>query len=146
MAIDAATKRRYNDKVAESKKKISELDKDISAYKKAFSQDKKLEPFFHLGIIVTYLEQINTYIDMNDTSEKMMDIKNNTFLDNARKLVYKIFSEIEQVVGMEVDEPLDFNREKLLKIQPFNPRLKLNFYKHMQSAVNRLVKSYGENT
>ena len=146
MAIDQVTKKEYNEKISDQKKLISELDKEISAYKKAGSHNKKLKPYFHIGISAHYMKQIHIYIDMNDLSEKMLDMKNNSFLDNARKLTYKIFSEMESVATMRIDEKLDFNRDKLLAVDQFNPKQKLNLYKHLESVIKRLIASYGQNT
>ncbi len=146
MAVDAVTKKEFNSKIADHKAAISELDKDISAFKMAYSKDKKLKPFFHIGISAKYLNQINTYIEMNALSEQMLNIKNNSYLDNARKLIYKIYSEMEHVVTMAIDEGLNHNRELLMKIKPFNPKMRLNMYKHIHRSIDRLIKSYGENT
>lgn len=146
MAIDQVTKKEYNEKISDQKKSISELDKEISAYKKAASQNKKLKPYFHIGISAHYMKQIHIYIDMNDLSEKMLDMKNNSFLDNARKLTYKIFSEMESVATMRIDEKLDFNRDMLLAMEKFNPKQKLNLYKHLESVIKRLIASYGQKT
>ncbi|MES0488712.1 MAG: hypothetical protein ABUK01_01890 [Leptospirales bacterium] len=146
MAVDAGTKRRYNDRISEQKKAIAEIDKDIAAIKKAMGQNEKLQPFFYIGIVSKMLRQINLNLDMNDMSERMMGIKNNNYLDTAKRMVGKIFQEIEPVVTMNVDAPLNHNREELDKLKPFTPKQRLNFYKHIQKTIQRLIKGYGEST
>ena len=39
---------------------------------------------------------------------------------------------MEKVTTMKMDEPIDFNREMLLKIKPFNPKQRLNLLKHIK--------------
>jgi len=146
MAVDASTKKEYNNKIADQKKKIAELDKDIAAYKKAMGQNKKLEPFFLLGTVGKVLQQVNLYIDMNDLSERMMNIKNNGFLDTGKRLLNKVFQDLEKVVTMNLDVPLNHNREELEKLKPFTPKHRLNLYKHIERSIKRLISSYGENT
>ncbi|MDH4199998.1 MAG: hypothetical protein OEV66_06415 [Spirochaetia bacterium] len=146
MAVDAGTKKDYNGKIAEQKKVIAELDKDIAALKKASTQNAKLLPFFHIGIASKILKQIHLYIDMNNLSERLMGVKNNANLDTAKRLFNKLFLEMEKVVTMNVDVSLTHNKEMLDQIKPMNPRLKLNFYKHVEKGIQRLVRAYGENT
>lgn len=146
MAVDTATKKEYSSQVADLKAKLSEIDKELAMYKKAMRDDKKLAPFFHIGSASQMLEQVHINIDMNDKSEEIMGVKNNSFLDNARKLIYKIFAELENVVTAEIDEPLDFNREKLDQIHPFTPKQRLNLYKHLKKTIQRLIDAYGPNT
>lgn len=146
MAVDTATKKQFNDKLKELKEKDSEFKKDIAAYQKAITQTPKLEPFFRFGVISKFIDQANLAIDMNDLSEQMMGVKNNSYLDNARKAVYKIYGELEKIVTNKIDEPLDFNREELDKIKPFNARKRLNLHKHLKKLIERLIRSYGENT
>lgn len=146
MAVDALTKKDYNNKIADQKKIIVEIDKDIAALKKAMSQNPKLSSFFHIGISSKILKQVLINIDMNNLSEQMMGIKNNNNIDTAKRLLNKIFLEMEKVVTLDVDVSLTHNKELIDKIKPFNPRLRLNFYKHLESAIKRLIRAYGDNT
>ncbi len=146
MAIDAARKKEYNDLIRDQKAKIDDLEKDIKMMKRGILEDKKLKPYLHIGCAAKLLEQAHLYMDMNETSERMLEIKNNGFLDSARKNVYKIISELTEVVTLEVDEPLDFNRDQLDSIKLFNPKQRMNLNKHNKKLIERLIKAYGENT
>ena len=63
------------------------------------TSNKKLKPFFHLGNISQQLQIVNLQMEMNEISEQMMQVKNNSFLDNARKNLYKIFADLDAVVS-----------------------------------------------
>jgi len=146
MAVDASTKKEFNAKIAEQKKILSELDKDIAALKKSMAQNEKLTPFFHIGIASKILKQIDVYIDMNFMSERMMGIKNSNNLDTAKRMLNNLFLEMEKVITMDLDTSLTHNKDKLDQIKPFNPRMKLNFYKYVEKSIRRLIAGYGENT
>ncbi|HRP69801.1 MAG TPA: hypothetical protein PLY93_09755 [Turneriella sp.] len=146
MAIDAATKSLYNERIGAHKAQISEHEKEIAAYKKAMTANKKLKPFFHLGNVAQLLDIIRLQIEMNEVSEQMMQVKNNSFLDNARKNLYKIFADLDVVVKGDIDEPIDFNRTELDKITPFTPKQRLNLYRHLRRSIDKLIESYGTNT
>lgn len=146
MAIDAATKKLYNDRIAEHRAEIQEHEKELSAYKKAVMTDKRLKPFFHLGNIAELLSIARLQIEMNEVSEQIMQVKNNSFLDNARKLMYKVFADLDAVVKGDVDEAIDFNRDELDKLTPFTPKQRLNLYRHLRLIINKLIQAYGPNT
>jgi len=146
MAVDAATKALYNERIGAQKAQISEHEKEIAAYKKAMTANKKLKPFFHLGNVAQLLEIIRLQIEMNEISEEMMQLKNSAFLDNARKNLYKAFADLDVVVKGDIDEPIDFNREELDKIAPFNPKQRLNLYRHLRVSITKLIDAYGQNT
>lgn len=146
MAVDQATKKLYNERIGQQKLQIAEYEKELAAYKKAMMSDKKLKPFFHLGNVAQQLQIVNLQMEMNEISEQMMQVKNNSFLDNARKNIYKIFSDLDIVVKGDVDEPLDFNRDELDKIGPFTPKQRLNLYRHIRRAIDKLIQAYGPNT
>ncbi len=146
MAVDQATKKLYNERIGQQKLQIAEYEKELAAYKKAMTTNKKLKPFFHLGNISQLLQIVNLQMEMNEISEQMMQVKNNSFLDNARKNLYKIFSDLDSVVKGDVDESIDFNRDELDKIAPFSPKQRLNLYRHMRRAIDKLIQAYGQNT
>lgn len=146
MAVDAATKKNYNAKIADQKKIISELDKDIAMLKKSMAQNTRLKPFFHIGISSKIMKQIDIYIEMNNISEKMIGLKNNANLDTAKRLLNSLFLEMEKVVTLNLDTTLTHNKEMLDLIKPMNPKMKLNFYKHVEKIIRRLIAGYGDNT
>ncbi len=146
MAVDQATKKLYNERIGQQKLQIAEYEKELAAYKKAMTTNKKLKPFFHLGNIAQQLQIVNLQMEMNEISEQMMQVKNNSFLDNARKNLYKIFADLDAVVKGDIDEAVDFNRDELDKIAPFSPKQRLNLYRHIRRAIDKLIQAYGANT
>jgi hypothetical protein len=146
MAVDALTKKEYNGKISEQKKILAEYDKDIAALKKSMAGNDKLAPFFHIGIASKILKQVDVYIDMNILSERMMGIKNNANLDTAKRMLNNLFLEMEKVVTLNLDMSLTHNKELIDQIRPFNPRMRLNFYKYVEKSIRRLISAYGENT
>ncbi len=138
--------RKYNQTIAEDKKRVSALEKEISILKKSSKKDKKISPYFRLGIVGKLLETVSLRIKMSNESKRMLGVKKMGILDIAKKDIYKIFSELEQVVTLEMGESLDFNRKQLDAIKLFNPKQKLNLHKHLKKSIQQLIQSYGENT
>ncbi len=127
------------------KKEIAEIEKEISFYKKAMNEKKKMAPFYRMGIVVKKIIQAHLYMDIF-AIQKEAGSHNSSYMDEAKKRLSQVFAEMDKLVTMKIDEPLDFNREMLDALHPFNPKLKLNYYKHMQKAIERMILQYGENT
>lgn len=140
-----STKNQVGALIEPKKKEISEIEKEMSFYKKAMNEKKKLAPFYRLGIIVKKINQAHLFMD-NYQISKDNGVHNSSYMDEAKKRLSQVFSEIEKVVSLKIDEPLDFNREQLDAIKPFDPKKKLNFYKHMQKSIERMITLYGDNT
>ena len=146
MSFDTESELEYNELINKNKKLLPDLDKEISILQEKVRKEKKLASLLRVGIIVNLLKQVELRLKMNRVSEQITGIKNKGFLDAAKKDIHKIFLEGEAMVTLKVNEPINFNREMLDAIKPFNARQRLNLYKHIKKAVRDLIHSYGENT
>ena len=146
MIIDPEAKQSYNELISENKKLLTGIDKETSILRKRILKEKKIAPLLRIGIIINLLKQIDIRLKMNQASEQIMNTKNNGFLDAGRKDIYKIFVEVDAIVTLRLDEPINFNREMLDAIKPFNTRQRFNMYKHVKKFIKDLIYSYGEST
>ncbi len=147
MPVSAQEKKKFQQEVAQPiRQKIKEIEKEIATLQKAMKKNEKLAPFFRFAIIGKLLEKANLQIDLAEASWKQIQVRNSSLLDQARKDIYQIFKHLEEIVTLEIDEPLTFNRDKLIKIRPFTPRHRLNLYKHLRRTIERLIQAYGEKT
>jgi hypothetical protein len=81
---------------------------------------------------------------MSDASLEMLNIKNESFLNNARKEIYKIIQMLEETVGNDIDRSLRENEEYLVKIDKINPRQILNLIRSLQNIVDVVIQRMGE--
>ena len=148
MAVDPETKAEYSNLISKHKSKISELDKELNALKKRTrsKEEKKLIPFFKIGMTSIALRQAEIRLKINGLSESMMGLKNSNMLDTVKKDVSNMFMYVESVVTLRTDESLNFNRDELDAIKPFNAKQRLNMHKYMKKIINDMVRAYGENT
>lgn len=146
MAVEAATKKQFNEEISELKHKVSDIDKKMQGYRKDMRVRANLQPFYHIALAAGSLEQAELRLKMNITSESLMNVKNHSYIDESRKALSRAFSELGTVVTLRVDEPLDFNREQLDKIKPFSPKKRLNLLKHMQRILEDMVVAYGDDS
>jgi hypothetical protein len=144
MAITRAEKIAYNNYVKEHQVEIehaiTEI-KEINIKKKSMPAIKE---YLILEEILDYINIIKTYIKMNDISLDMLDKKNETYLNNARKELYKILQLSEEIVGNVIDRSLKENEEFLEKISKVNPRQILNLILSIQNMITMVIKRMGE--
>lgn len=144
MQITKAEKAAYNDYIKEYHKEIDDLKKRI----KELANKKKRKPaiaaYYNLEIIIEQIKIITLYISMSDASMEMLHIKNESFLNHARKDVYKLLQELEEIVGNETDRSLKENEDYLQRIEKVNPKQILNIIRSIHKIINILIKKMGE--
>lgn len=92
------------------------------------------------------MDAIDNFIKMSDLSIEMLNIKNNTFLENARKEFYKVLQHMEEVVGADLERSLKENDENLATINKLNPGQILNFVQRMHRILNMLKNKFGQDS
>lgn len=144
MAITKAEKAAYNDYIKEFQAELDSLkkiDKEISIKKRKMPA---IAGYYNIESVFTNLKITMLYIKMSDASLEMLNIKNESFLNNARKEIYKIIQLMEEIVGNDIDRTLKENEEYLEKIDKINPKQILNLIGSLQKIVDVLIQRMGE--
>lgn len=146
MAITKAEKVAYNNYVKEQQAEIEHAKsrlKDITGKRKSMPN---IQGYLNIEAILEHIKIIKLFIKMNDISLDMLGQKNETFLNNARKEVYKILQFAEENVGNDIDRSLKENEDYLGKIDKVDPAQILNLMLLIQDAISRLIKRFGESS
>ncbi len=144
MAITKAEKAAYNDYIKEHKNTIEELNKKIKENDAKKKSMPNVEGYLNLENAIEILNIILTYIKMSDVSLEMLNVKNERFLDNARKELYKAIQTLEGIVGSDIDRTLKENEEYLQKIDRVNPRQILRIIQSVHHALLKVIEKMGE--
>lgn len=146
MAVSKAEKAAYNDEIKDIKKEIDVLNgllREITVKKRKMP---KIGAYYNLEMASKQMDMIDHYLKMNDLSVEMLDYKNESSLNNARKEFYKILQELEEIVGSDVDRTLKENDEYLQHIDRLNPRQILEFLNRLYRVFVNLRASVGESS
>jgi hypothetical protein len=76
----------------------------------------------------------------------LLGVKNEGFLNDARKLLYKVISVLQEIVSNGVDEPLTENEERLATIAKLDDRKRLNLCRKILEALKSVEDRYGSNS
>lgn len=144
--VSKAEKAAYNDEIKDIKREVEAIKKSIN---EAISKKKKhpnIASYYNLEVASREMDAIENFMKMNDLSVEMLNLKNSTFLENARKEFYKVLQYLEEVVGNQVDRSLKENDEYLAKIREVNPSQILNFIQRMHKILNNLKNNFGQDS
>ncbi|MDR2733346.1 MAG: hypothetical protein LBC99_01735 [Spirochaetota bacterium] len=140
-------KQRFNDSIKKYRADIDEVQKHI----KGLEKDIKTKNDTHNGyrqviIAMNNLKLVAYYCNMNKESMAIMNIKNENYLNDARKVLYQVLINIESVVTNYVDIPPSEIEEKVTAIARLNPERKLNLLNNIGFHIQMVVDSFGDNS
>jgi hypothetical protein len=144
MAITKAEKVAYTNYVKEHQEGIEQAKIRIKEITGKMKSMRGITGYLNIESILESIKIIKTYLKMNDISNDMLGQKNETYLNNARKEIYKILQLAEEVVGSDIDRSLKDNEEFLVKIEKINSEQILNLLKLIQDIIAKLIKAFGE--
>jgi hypothetical protein len=80
---------------------------------------------------------------MNDLSKAMLGVKNESFLNNARKTCYKVIIYLEKVVTSLLDVPFSDYEEQLDAISGFDPAQRYSLLNKLGFAIESVLRDLG---
>ena len=146
MAVGKAEKAAFNDEIKDITRSIEEYYKKVREIEVKKKKMQNIEGYYNIEKADFLMKIISLYIKMNDLSLEMLRIKNEKFLNEARKEFYKVLQAMESVVGSDIDRSLKENDSYLEKIDRFNPQQILDMVRKINDAFNDLRFKVGENS
>jgi hypothetical protein len=144
--VSKAEKAAYNDEIKDIKREVDQTKKSISEASSKRKKNPNISNYYNLEMASKEMDAIENFIKMSDLSMEMLKIKNNTYLENARKEFYKVLQHLEEVVGADLDRSLKENDENLVTINKLNPKQILTFVQRMHRILNTLKNKFGQDS
>ncbi len=144
--ISAELKAKFAEKTAQIKEEIEELNNKIKKLEIEISKGSPLSEYKKLNIANLYMNIILLYVKMNDLSLDILGIKNESYLEKARKLCYKFLSELESLVTPYIDISLTENKEQLAKISKLDDLKRLKLIKKIAEVIRIVEERFGPNS
>jgi len=144
MAIGKAEKAAYNDEIKDIKREVETTGKLITESMVKKKKAPRLEGYYNLEATTYHIYNMRLFFKMNDLSLDMLGIKNETFLNNARKEFYKILQMLEETVGDDIDRSLRENDEFIQKIDQFDAGQILALVERIHDMFMILKQKVGE--
>lgn len=147
--VTETTKAEFQAELKEYKRAISKYEAKMKDMEKTISltQDAGEVALMKLKLAEMCCNAMSRYSGMSRLSLHKMKIKNESYLNDARKLLFKALLHMEEAVGKHVNDPLNENDEihEHLK-DKIDINWKLNMVKSMGYNITVLKEYYGDNS
>ncbi len=143
MQTDKKNKQLFVEGVGELKKEIDLIQQKIKALEKDKEGNAELNK---VKAASYYLDLVSIYCAMTELSLNLLGYKNESYLDQGRKSLYKAIILLESVVGNVIDQPLSENSENLEKIRDLSDKERLKLIRKIGYTISLLEDRYGKNS
>jgi len=144
--VSSEAKRRYFEKIKEYKSEVDKLLQNEKRILQIIENDEQGQSYKRLSLADDSLSMVSFYLLMNELSLSLLGIKNEGFLNDARKACYKSIIYLEEVVSSYIDVPYNEYEEYLTKIQDFGLQRRWDLLCKVGFAMDSLKESFGSNS
>ncbi len=144
--VSAEAKKRYSEKIKEYKNKIELM---LQFERGTLQQIKNNIPganYKRLSLSNNSLNILSNYILMNELSVSLLGIKNDGYLNEARKCCYKSIIYLEEVVSTGIDVPFSDYEEGLNSISAFSDKSRYQLLVKLGFSLDSVKEGFGENS
>jgi hypothetical protein len=144
--ISAELKAQFAEKSTPLKERAEEINNEIKKLEIDIAKNDPLAFYKRLTVANLYMNIILLYIKISDLSLEILGIKNEGYLEKARKLCYKFLSVLEEIVGTYIDAPLTENKEALEKIKKLDDVKRYKLIKKIAEVIQIVEERFGPNS
>ncbi len=102
--------------------------------------------YHRLALADDNLSLVANYLLMNSLSLSFLGMKNEAFLNEARKCIYKCLIFLEEIVSPAIDVPFSDYEEKLATVETFPDQKRYNLMRKVGFSIDAIEEGYGDNS
>jgi len=144
--ISAEARKKYFDRIKEYKKIIEDMTKREKSVLATITDDQNGAEYKKLTLSDEVLNRSSYFVLMNDLSLNLLGVKNEAFLNDARKDLYKCIIYLEETVTNYLDVPYSEYEEKVEKIEAFDDEKRYKLCQKLGYSIQTVKDGFGENT
>jgi hypothetical protein len=144
--ISAEAKNRYSERITEYKKSVEQILSEEKAILYSFFDSKDGVSYKKLDLSEKMLDLVSYYILMNSTSAFLLGVKNEAYLNSARKACYKSIIYLEDTLSSLVDVPYSEYEDNLAVIEEYEEKKRYALLKKLGFSIQSVIDGFGENS
>lgn len=144
--VSKEAKHLYSDKISEYKKSLEETTKKINQMKLILQRDDSGASYKRLLIADETMKLVSLYGIMNNLSLDLLGIKNEFFINEARKSLYETIILLEAVFGDTVNAPFSEYQDNFADFATYPVESKYNLLKKLGFCITMVKDAFGENS
>jgi hypothetical protein len=139
-------RRRYTEYIQDYKNGIEAALNKEKTVKEVLSRNPAGAGYQKIALAEDNLNVVATYLLMSSLSMSFLGVKNEAFLNDARKSIYKAIFYLEEIVSAFIDAPFSDYEQGLEEIAAYSDENRYNFIRKMGFAIDSLEEGYGDNS
>lgn len=143
MAVTKEQKRLFNEKVKTYKNQLEDIKRESSTLKAVGRSNSIIDPYVQIQLAVLSLQRANTLIVMSRLSIEIQNLKNDSYLNDARKEISNKLNDLLRIVGDNLDGSLTENRDNLKKIEKMTPPRKIRLMEGFKRTTEEVKEVLG---
>lgn len=144
--ISNEAKKKYFEKLKTYKTEIEQTALREKALVQQTSQDGPGAAYKRLSLAEENLNMVSYCILVNSLSWTLLGVKNEAYLNDARKACYKALISLEEIVSDYIDVPFSEYEEKLLEIAELSDDDRYRLLRKLGYSIQSVVDGFGENS
>jgi len=144
--VSEDARKKYLEKIQDYKKTIEDFENREKLILQVMEKDSTGAEYKKIRLAEENLNLLSYYVLMNSLSMSLLGVKNEGYLNEARKLCYKVIIYLEQVVSGVIDGPWSDYEDKVALISSFDHQDRWKLISKMGLAIQLVLTGYGDNT
>ncbi len=144
--VSKEARERYNEKIKEYKNILEEFQLQDSQVEKMIETSESGISYKRMSLIDTNLNMVSYYVLMNQLSLELLDVKNENFLNDARKTCYRVVIEMEKIVSDYIDSPYSDYEERLAELEDYDEKSRYRLIQKIGFAIDSVIDGFGPNS
>ncbi|MGA2378731.1 MAG: hypothetical protein ABSG85_05435 [Spirochaetia bacterium] len=139
-------RRRYTEYIQDYKNGIEAALNKEKTVKEIIARNPAGASYQKLALAEENLNLVANYLLMSSLSLSFLGVKNEAFLNEGRKCIYKAIIYLEEIVSAYVDAPFSDYEPGLDAITAFSDENRYNLVRKMGFTIDSLEEGYGDNS
>ncbi|THB67920.1 MAG: hypothetical protein D6B26_01120 [Spirochaetaceae bacterium] len=144
--VSAEAKKEFFEVIKKHKQQIEQIEQREKNLQKVLGSDQSGAQYKRITLAEERLNLASYYLLLNQISLEMLKIKNESYLNDARKSCYQSIIYLEDVVSDWVDAPFSDYLELQEKIDGFEDSSRYDLVVKLGLAIDSVREDFGENS
>ena len=146
VAVTKEQKQLYNEKVQDYKTQADDLKKEVSMMKAAARKNSKLAPYLQAKAAVLGIQRANILVLMSRLSHSIQNIKNESFLSDARKEMNTHIGDLAKIAGEHLPDGFTENQDTLPRFAKMTVAHRLQLMGGFYDCINNIKETMGNSS
>lgn len=136
----------YEERLRYYQEEINQILKQEKAMDELVAKDPEGSAYKKIMLVDELIYAVTLYLAKFHIATALLNGKNETILNEARKTVYRAIICLESIVSNFIDAPFSDYEEKVRKIEHVSQKQRYYLIRKLGMAIDLVIRAYGDNT